>query len=549
MVEPRPTSPLSIPIFRAVWCASLVSNFGGLIQAVGASWLMTSLTASPQIVALVQTSTALPILLLALWSGALADNHDRKRIMLLAQGFMLVVSVMLAAVTLAGWITPWLLLCFTFLLGCGAAVNGPAWQASVGDMVPREALPSAVALNSMGFNIARSFGPAIGGAIVAAVGAAAAFIVNALSYVGLIAILLRWKPPGSERLLPREALGRAMVAGVHYVAMSPDIRTVLTRSLLFGIGGSAVPAMMPLIARGVIAGDSLTYGLLLGGFGVGAVSGGLMVRRLSSRITVETIIRIAVTFMVAGSAVTGLSRTVLVTVPALALAGAGWVLALSTFNVSVQLSAPRWVVARALSLYQTAAFGGIAVGAWLFGIIADAYGVQISLLTATGFLALSFLAGFVLPLASARDLDLALREWSEPETEVAVDERSGPIVVTIEYRIAPTDIPRFLNVMDERRRIRKRDGARHWTLLRDLGNSETWIERYNVATWLDYIRHNQRRTNEDSQNMTDILSMHIGPEKPMVRRLIERQTNTLPGARETSPRELADPMTDTARQS
>lgn len=549
MDDTDPPSPLAVPVFRAVWIASMASNFGGLIQSVGASWLMTSLTSSSQMVALVQASTALPILLLSLWSGAVADNLDRRRVMLAAQGFMLAISVVLAVVTFAGWISPWLLLVFTFLIGCGAAMNGPAWQASVGDMVPRSALPGAVALNSMGFNIARSVGPAIGGAIVAAAGAAAAFVVNAISYVGLIAVLTRWKPNYPERVLPREPLGHAMAAGVRYVAMSPDIRTVLARALTFGVGASAVPAMMPLVARDVIVGNSLTYGVLLGAFGIGAVGGGLMVRRLRDRMSVEAIVRAAAAALVTGTVLTGVSATLWLTIPALALAGGGWVLALSTFNVTVQLSAPRWVVARALSLYQMAAFGGMASGAVLFGGIADAQGVQVSLFAAAGVQALTILSGYILPLPIARDLNLALREWSEPETAVSVDDRSGPVVVTIEYRIAPENIPRFLNVMHERRRIRRRDGARHWALLRDLGEPDLWVERYHVATWLDYVRHNQRRTFEDAQNTLDILALHGGPAKPVVHRMIERQTSTLPGMRDATPRELADPMTDTARQS
>jgi MFS family permease len=549
MAEPSPNSPLSFPVFRAVWIASMASNFGGLIQSVGAAWLMASLTPSPQMVALVQASTALPILLLSLWSGAVADNLDRKRVMLAAQCLMLLVSVTLAAVTYAGWITPWLLLAFTFLIGCGAALNGPAWQASVGDMVPRTALPGAVALNSMGFNVARSVGPAIGGAIVAAAGAAAAFVVNAVSYIGLITVLARWKPDLPERVLARESLGHAMLAGLRYVAMSPDIRTVLARALLFGAGASAVPAMMPLIARDVIAGNSLTYGVLLGAFGIGAVGGGLLVRRARAGMTTEAIVRAAAAALAFGSLVTGLASSMLLIVPALAVAGAGWVLALSTFNVTVQLSAPRWVVARALSLYQMAAFGGMAVGAALFGGIASAQDVQTALLIAAGVQALTIVAGLIMPLPAARDLNLALRDWPEPETEVSVDDRSGPIVITIDYRIAQADIPRFLNVMHERRRIRRRDGARHWSLLRDLGDNELWVERYTVATWLDYVRHNQRRTHDDAQNTQDILGLHKGPELPAVRRKIERQTSTLPGQRDLSPREMADPMTDTARQS
>ena len=243
-----PPSAFRHAIFRQVWVASLFSNFGALVQAVGAAWLMTTLSSSPQQVALVQASTTLPIMLLSLWAGAVADNHDRRLVMLGAQCFMLLVSITLAVCAWFGVLTPWLLLGFTFLIGCGGAFNNPAWQASVGDMVPRSVLPNAVALNSMGFNIARSVGPAIGGAIVAAAGAAAAFVLNAFTYVGLIVVLLRWRPERAPRRLPRERTGIAMSAGLRYVAMSPDLRLVMLRAALFGVAASAVPALMPLIA-------------------------------------------------------------------------------------------------------------------------------------------------------------------------------------------------------------------------------------------------------------------------------------------------------------
>src|SRR5690606_30293836 len=247
-------SPLRHPIFRAVWLASMASNFGGLIQSVGASWLMTSIAESADMVALVQASVTLPVMLLSLLAGAMADNRDRRLVMIAAQLFMLAVSVALAVVAWMGLITPWLLLLLTFLLGCGGAFNAPAWQASVGDMVPRADLPNAVALNGMGFNIARSVGPAIGGAIVAAAGAAAAFAVNAVSYIALIAVLLRWRPPPNPQLLPRESLGMAIGAGIRYVAMSPAIRVVLVRAAVFGGGASAALALMPLVAKILIGG-------------------------------------------------------------------------------------------------------------------------------------------------------------------------------------------------------------------------------------------------------------------------------------------------------
>lgn len=540
-------SPLSIPIFRAVWIASLVSNFGGLIQSVGASWLMTSLSGSPQMIALVQASTTLPIMLLSLVAGAIADNLDRRRVMLTAQIFMLLVSALLSAFAWAGWLTPWSLLTFTFLIGCGTALNGPAWQASVGDMVPRAALPGAVTLNSMGFNIARSVGPAVGGALVAAAGTAAAFLANAVSYLGLIAVLARWRPDRPERTLPSEPLGTAMVAGVRYVAMSPGLRVVLLRSLVFGIAASAVPALMPLVARDLIGGGPLTYGMLLGGFGVGAITGALASTRLRGRYRPEQVVRAAVLALSAGAAIVGVGRALPITILGLMLAGAGWVLALSNFNVAVQLSTPRWVVARALALYQMAAFGGMAVGSWMFGLTAEMSGVSVALVSAAALQLVSLGLAFLMPLPSTDGLDLDLRAWEVPHTEVPVASRSGPIVITIEYRIAAADVPRFLVAMDERRRIRRRDGARHWTLLRDLMEADLWIERYHVATWLDYVRHNQRRTHADSENSSAILSLHQGGELPIVHRRIERQTRSSDTARAATSPELVDPLTDPNR--
>ncbi|MEG3148676.1 MFS transporter [Sphingomonas sp. ZT3P38] len=541
----RPVSPLAIPIFRTVWIANLASSFGGLIQSVGASWMMVSLASSPQFVALVQASTTLPIMLLSLWAGAVADNLDRRLVMLWSQGFMLVVSATLAACAWLGVLSPWLLLGFTFLIGCGTAINGPAWQASVGDMVPRPALPGAISLNALGFNIARSAGPAIGGLIVAAAGAAAAFLANAVSYVGLIVVLARWKPETPPRLLPRERLGVAMGAGLRYVAMSPNLRVVMLRAGLFGLAASAVPALMPLVARDLMGGGALTFGVLLGAFGVGAVGGALVSGRLRRRLTNERIVLLGGLALALGGAATAVSPVMAGTIVALMLAGAGWVLALSTFNVTVQMASPRWVVARGLALYQMMAFGGMAAGSWLSGVVAENRGVATALLVAASVQIAGALLGFRLPLPQVEDLNLdPLSRWTEPETAVPIELRSGPVVVSIEYRIAQKDIVTFLRVMDERGRIRRRDGARHWTLLRDLGDPLLWVERYHVPTWLDYVRHNQRRTHADADNSAQISALHQGPEPPVVHRMIERQTGSLPFTRAPGSRELSGPMTD-----
>ena len=547
------SSAFAVPMFRAIWLASMSSNFGGLVQAVGASWLMTQIASSSRDVALVQTSTALPIMLFSLLAGAIADNLDRRRVMLCAQGFMMTVSVALTAAAWAGVLTPWMLLGFTFLVGCGIAFNNPAWQASVGDMVPRPALPGAVAMNSMGFNIARSVGPAIGGAIVAVAGAAGAFAVNALSYGPLIAVLWRWQPEGRPRTLPRERIHYAMADGLRYVAMSPRIWRVLLRASLYGAGAAAVPALMPLVARDLIAGGPLTYGVLLGAFGVGAVVGALSSGWVRGHFTTEVLVRGATVAIGAGALVTGLSSTMVLTVPALLLAGAGWVLALSTFNVSVQLFTPRWVVARALALYQTATFGGMALGSWGFGQLAESHSVSWGLVGAASLLAASTLLGFAMPLEQAEDIDhTPLDRWREPRPALPIEARSGPVIITVEHRVAEANVPEFLRTMAERRRIFRRDGARGWTLLRDIEEPELWIERFHMPTWLDYVRDTQRRTRADEANLDHVRELHIQPGPGKVRRMIQRDPAApyalRPGADPTA-QEMADPLTDPTRAS
>lgn len=526
-----PFLPLRQPIFRAVWIASLASNFGGLIQNVGASWMMTSIAASPDMVALVSASTTLPVMLFSLAAGAIADNYDRRRIMLIAQGFMFLVSILLALFAWMGWITPWSLLAFTFLLGCGTALNNPAWQSSVGDMVPRKDVPAAVTLNSVAFNIARSVGPAVGGAIVAAVGAFGAFAVNALSYIGLLAVLARWKPPRTERMLPRETLGIAMGAGLRYVGMSPNIRSVILRAFAYGFGGIVTLALLPLVARDLVRGGPLTFGILLGAFGVGAVAGAFISARLRRRFTTEVLVRLTFCANAAGVGLMAVSSTLWLTLPALFVCGACWVLTLSTFNSTVQLSAPRWVVGRALALYQMGAFGGMAFGSWIWGRATVAYGTEQALLVSCVALLVGASIGLRYRLPPLTELNLdPLSRWRAPQVAVGIEPRSGPIFVTIEFLIREEDVVAFLAVMAERRRIRRRDGARHWALLRDLTNPELWIERYDSPTWVEYIRSNQRVTQADAEIGERLRALHKGPSPPVVHRMIERQTGSLPRA-------------------
>lgn len=517
-------APLRHETYRTIWFASLASNFGGLIQAVGAAWMMTVITSSEDMVALVQTSTALPIMLFSLISGALADNYDRRRIMLTAQSAMLVVSILLTAFALLGWVSPGLLLLFTFLIGCGTALNNPSWQASVGDMVPRADLPDAVTLNSMGFNITRSVGPAIGGAIVAAAGAAAAFAVNALSYIALLYALFRWQPSAPASALPRETLGSAIFAGLRYVSMSPNLEKILLRGLVFGIGASSIQALLPVVALDLVSGGPLTYGFMLGAFGIGAIGGAILSTRLREMFSSETIIRLAFSGFALSAVIAALSPSAVLTSAGMLVAGACWVSALSLFNIIVQLSTPRWVVGRALSLYQTVTFGGIAGGSWLWGVAADRYGLSNALLMSAAVLLLGVVIGlrFSMPAFASLNLD-PLNRFIEPALGLDITPRSGPIVIQVDYRIADDDLAEFMTLMEERRRIRIRDGARNWALMRDLENPGLWTETYHTPTWVEYIRHNQRRTQADAENTDRLRALHRGDGLPHVHRMIERQ--------------------------
>ena len=542
-------SPFRYRIFRLVWIATLISSFGGMIQGVGAAWMMVALAQSPQMVTLVQASITLPIVLLSLIAGALADSFDRRKLMLLAQLFMFVASTALAVTAYFGLVTPWLLLMFTFLIGCGAALNAPAWQASVAAMVPREEVPSAVALNSMGFNLARSVGPAVGGLIVAAVGVAFAFVANALSYVALIAVLAGWRMKPEQRLLPRERLGSAIASGVRYVAMSPGINSTLVRGFVFGAGASAASALLPLIARDMLDGGPVIYGVLLGAFGVGAVSGAISSHRLRVALSNELIVRFALAGSAVGVSICAVSTSLALTIVAMVLCGLGWVLIVSILNATVQMSSPRWVVARALSLYQMATFAGMAGGAWLWGYVTEETGLRTALLISSAVQLGCIVLGRWFRLPETEEMDLDLIRFREPNTVVPVQGRSGPVVVTIEYRIADEDVVEFLCVMAERRQIRRRNGARRWTLLRDLADPMMWIERYHSPTWTEYVRHNQRFTQDEANIGHRIKKLHRGTGDPVVRRFIERQTGYSPDGVSMDEAEWVAPMTDQSRLS
>jgi MFS family permease len=528
------TAPLRHAVFRRIWLASLLSNLGLLIQGVGAAWAMTQMTSSADKVALVQTALMLPIMLISMPAGAIADMHDRRIVAMVALAISLVGATALTVLAWFGLVTPNILLVFCFVVGTGMALMGPAWQSSVSEQVPPETLPAAVALNGISYNIARSFGPAIGGIVVATAGAMAAFAANAVLYLPLLVVLFLWKRVSEPSRLPRERLNRAMVSGVRYITNSPSIKIVLTRTLVTGIIGGSVSALMPLIARDLLHGGAQMYGIMLGAFGMGAVIGALNIGEVRKRLSGEAAIR-ACTLSMAGAIVAiAVSKEPVLTAAALVVAGAVWMLAVALFNIGVQLSAPRWVAGRSLAAFQAAIAGGIAVGSWGWGHLTDYAGVEIALLTSAGLMALSPLLGIWMrmPPVGARN-EAAAELLADPEVQLQLTGRSGPLVVEIEYRVAQENARAFHNVMQEVQLSRQRNGAYGWSIARDIADPELWTERYHCPTWLDYLRQRNRATQSERDLHLQAIAFHLGPEPVRVRRMLERPFGSVRWKEET----------------
>ena len=492
-------APLRHAVFRRIWTASLLSNLGLLIMGVGAAWSMTQMTSSPDKVALVQTALMLPVALLATVAGAVADMFDRRIVSLAALLIALGGSASLTLLAWFGLMSPNLLLIFCFTVGSGMALFGPAWQASVNEQVPTDALPSAVALNGISYNIARSFGPAIGGIIVAAAGSVAAFATNAAFYLPLLIALYLWRRVDEPPRLPPEGLARAVISGVRYITNSPPIRIVLGRTFATGIGGGSVAALLPLVARDLLQGDAQTYGIMLGAFGLGAVIGALNLSRLRAHLSGEASVRMCTMVMGIGIGIVALSPWSVLTGCALLFVGACWTSSVTLFNIGVQLSAPRWVAGRALAAFQAAIAGGIAVGSWLWGYMANHIGVESTLLLSGALLIVSpVLARWMrMPPVGARN-EQAMEVIADPEVRLSLSARSGPIVIEIEYRVDPSNARLFYAVMQRVQLSRQRNGAYGWSIARDIGDPELWTERYHCPTWHDYLRQRNRASSPNA---------------------------------------------------
>ena len=534
-------SPLRYAVFRRIWTASLLSNLGILVLGVGAAWTMTQISSSTNLVALVQTSLMLPVALVSTPAGAIADMFDRRIVGIVALAIALTGSISLSVLASLGVVTPVLLLVFCFIIGSGMALFGPAWQASVSEQVPAEALPSAVALNGISYNIARSFGPAIGGVIVASAGAVAAFATNALLYLPLLIVLFLWRRQKEPSRLPPERMARAVISGVRYIVHSPSIRIVLGRTLVTGIAGGSVSALMPIVTRDLLHGGAQTYGLMLGAFGMGAVIGALNISRLRGRLGDEVSIRLCMIVMGVFVTVVALSRSPVLSGGALVFAGAAWTASVTVFNVGVQLAAPRWVAGRALAAYQAAISGGIALGSWVWGSTASAIGVEGTLLISGATLLLSPLLGLWMrmPTASGPN-ELSLDVLADPEVRLSLTPRSGPIVIEIEYRVDPPKARLFYAVMQHVQLSRQRNGAYGWSISRDIADPELWTERYHCPTWHDYLRQRSRSTASERALHLRANEFHIGPEPIRIRRMLERPVGSVRWKEDTPDRSTAD---------
>jgi MFS family permease len=493
-------APLRHRLFRALYVAQFASNAGTWMQVVGAQWLMGDLGGGPFAVALVQTATSLPIFLLVLPAGALGDVFDRRRVLLAAQGAMLVATGLLAALTAADLVTPALLLALVFLVGAGQALSVPCWQATVPELVERPEIPQAAALNGVNFNLARAVGPAIGGLIIAVAGPEAVFALNSVSFLGTLAVLSAWRRPPRHRALVAEHVWEAVSAGGRFVRSAPTLRIVLVRSALFMAFASALWALLPVVARGPLGLGAGGYGLLLGSVGVGAVAGAFVLPVLRARLPLNTLVALAGVAYAGALAVIGLPERLPFVVGALVVAGLAWIAVLSSLNASAQTLLPDWARARGLAYYTLTFQGAQALGALVWGALAGVAGLAAALVVAAAGLVAGALAGRRLRLV-ALDLDLRpARHWPEPHLVLDPEPEEGPVLVTVEWRVPAEHVEAFREAMAPVGRSRRRTGARRWGLFQDAADPERFLEVWVVGSWEEHLRqHDERTTVRDEE--------------------------------------------------
>jgi MFS family permease len=479
--------------------ATVVANIGGWMYNAGAGWLMTSLNANPLMVSLVQVATALPIFLFAVPAGALADIFDKRRLILVLEVLVSIVSLLFATLVSADLATPETLLLFMFLIGTFGAIEAPAWQAIVPQLVPKQDLGSAVAANSVGINISRAIGPALAGIIIAGFGIAAPFWLDAVSNVGVIGVFLWWRsgqaPPHS---LPAEKVTTAIRTGFRYVRNNRHLRATLARSVGFFLFASAYWALLPLVARNQIGGGPELYGILLGAIGAGAVGSAFVLPKLKAKIGPDILVAVGEIGTATSLALFGLSREPIMAASASVIAGMCWIAVLASLNVSAQVALPDWVRGRGLAMYVTVFFGTMAVGSVLWGAMAGVLGLPLAHFIAAGgaLAAVPLTSRWKLQTGAGIDLAPSMH-WPEPVIGKSIENDAGPVMVIVEYLIDPKDLEEFLSAIDILAHERKRDGAYAWQVFQDTADDGRLLETFFLESWIEHLRQHQRVTYAD----------------------------------------------------
>jgi MFS family permease/quinol monooxygenase YgiN len=491
------------------------------MQEVGGGWLMASLTNSPTLIGLLETALTLPIFLLSLPAGALADILDKRRILIATQMWMALFAAVMGIVSFYGGMTPGLLLVLTFVMSVGSAVNGPPWQAILPEIVVREQMPSAVALGSVGFNLARAIGPALGGVIIVALGPWATFTLNAISFVGVVFVLYRWKREHHTSMLPAERIMSAMRAGIRYARNAPVLQAVLVRTATFIFFGSAMWALLPFIAQHELKTDSLGYGTLIALFGIGAVLGAGVLTKIQQRISVDMLVRASTILFVVLLLTLAFAKMFALICCAMLVGGGAWMIVMSSFNLSAQLATPPWVRARAMAIYILVFFGGFAGGAAIWGILATQTSSTVALSSAGVGAIIGLFATVRFKLVTDTSIDhTPSMHWAEPTIVVEPQPEHGPVMVTVEYRIRDKDVKEFSKAIHELSRVRKRDGAIQWGVFQDIADPERFVEHFIVESWAEHMRQHERVTLVDQSLEKRVHAFHKGTSLPSVKHFI-----------------------------
>jgi MFS family permease len=522
----RAQSPFRHRAFTVIWIATVVSNIGGWMYSVASGWLMTSLDPNAFIVSMVQAANSLPMFLFAVPAGALADIVNQRRFLIFGESTITVVTAAFAALVWLHLVTPTNLLLFSFVVAAGSAMTAPAWQSVVSKLVPKPDLPSAVAANSVGINVSRAIGPALGGVIVAALGIAAPFWLDAFSNIGVIAALVWWRAPKtSSSPLPPEPFGSAIRTGLRYARYNLYLRATLIRTIAFFVFGSAYWALLPLVARTQIAGGPALYGVLLGAIGASAVGGAFLLRRIRDRLGADSLVAAASLGTALATALFALARHPATAIVASFIAGASWIAAVSSLNVSAQVALPEWVRGRGLAMYVTVMFGALTIGSAIWGQLAVVAGLPAALFLAAAGAAIAIPLAWRWKLQTGANVDFSpSMHWPDPVTTHAIEADRGPVLVTVEYRIDPKNRDAFLHALGQYSRERRRDGAYDWGIFEDPAEDGRFIETFLTDSWLEHLRLHRRVTKSDWIAEQAIRRFHIG-DGPKTTHLISAQRN------------------------